>query len=131
MQLSWFGPSQKQRATQLLYCPSPLWGGDENGKKKAEKKVRIKGSLIEQQTKRTVTTIILIRRIYKANSSMHRAALTKQCPACSQAMTIFPLVSSPPHSKPSMTAHGMKYSVCLANLSRQSRLCHLLASSEI
>jgi len=35
-----------------------------------------KSSLTEQQRKQTVTTVILIGRIYKINSKMHRAALT-------------------------------------------------------
>jgi len=35
-----------------------------------------KGSITEQQTKQTATTTILIRRIYKTNSKMHRATLT-------------------------------------------------------
>jgi len=61
---------------RLLYCPSPFWGGGENGNKKAKLVVRDKGSLTEQQTKRTITTITLIRRIYKTNSIMHRATLT-------------------------------------------------------
>jgi len=39
-----------------------------------------KGSLTEQQTKRRVTTTILIRRIYKTNSEMNRATLTAHCP---------------------------------------------------
>jgi len=47
----------------LLYCPSPQWGGEENGKKKGKLVGRDKGSLKEQQTKRTVATIILIGRI--------------------------------------------------------------------
>jgi len=37
---------------------------------------RDKGSLTEQQTKGTVTTTILLRRIYKTNSEMDRATLT-------------------------------------------------------
>jgi len=40
-----------------------------------------KGSLTEHQTKGTVATTILIRRIYKTNSKMHRSALTPQCPS--------------------------------------------------
>jgi len=37
---------------------------------------RDKGSLTEQRTKQTVTTIILIERIYKTSNEMHRATLT-------------------------------------------------------
>jgi len=35
-----------------------------------------KGSSTEQKMKQTVTTTILIRRIYKTNSEMHRTTLT-------------------------------------------------------
>jgi len=51
-----------------------------------------KGSLTEQQTKGTGTTVILIKRIYKTNSKMHRATLTTQCLVHSQVATPF----SPP-----------------------------------
>jgi len=39
-----------------------------------------KGSLTEQQTKRTIKTTIQIRRTYKTNSEMYRAVLTACCP---------------------------------------------------
>ena len=58
-----------------LYRSSPHWGGEKNGKKKAKLVGRDKGSLTEQQTK-LIETTILIERIYKTNSGMHRAALT-------------------------------------------------------
>ena len=48
---------------------------------------RNKGSLTEQQTKGTVITTILIRRIYKTNGKMHKVALTAQCRVRSQAAT--------------------------------------------
>jgi len=41
---------------------------------------RDKGSLTEQQTKQTVTTTVLIRRIHNTNSETHRAALTAGAP---------------------------------------------------
>jgi len=78
--MSWFGPGQQQRATRSLYRPSPRWGGEENRKKKAKLIGRDKRSLTEQQTKQTVATTILIRKIYKTNSEMHRATLTAWCP---------------------------------------------------
>jgi len=53
------------RATWLLCCPSPHWSGEENRKKKAKVWVGIRAVLTEQQTKGTVTTTILIRRIHK------------------------------------------------------------------
>jgi len=49
-----------------------------------------KGSLPEQKTKQTVTAIIMIRRIYKTNSKMHRATLTAQCTTRFRAATHFP-----------------------------------------
>jgi len=77
----WLWPAIQGHAVALL--PLPHWGGEENGKKKAKLVGWDKGSLTEQQRKRTVTTIILIRRIYKTNSGMHRASLTARCPALS------------------------------------------------
>jgi len=73
--MPWFSPGRQQRATQLLCRPSPCWGGEQNGKKKAKLVGGDKGSLTEQQRKQTLTTIILIRRIYK-NQGKHRATLT-------------------------------------------------------
>jgi len=87
----------QQRVTQSLYHPSPCWGGEENGKKK-EKNIMgwDKGSFTEQQTKRTVTATILIRRTHETNSGMDRATLTVRHPTTSQAATNFnPLASSP------------------------------------
>jgi len=78
-----------------LCHPSPHWGGEENGKKKAKLVGWVKDSLTEQQRKKTVTTAILIRRIYETNSEIHRATFTARCPACSQAATHFPSPSSP------------------------------------
>ena len=45
-------------------APPPRWGAEENGKKKAKTGGDM-GSLTEQQTRGTVTTMILIRRIHK------------------------------------------------------------------
>jgi len=69
-------------ATKGPCCPSPPWGGEENGKKKAKLVGQDKGSLTEQQIKKTVTTTILVRRIHKTNSKMHTASPTTWCPAC-------------------------------------------------
>ena len=60
----------------VALSPSSHWDGKEKGKKKAKLVGRDKGSLTEQQMKQTVTTIILIRRIYKRRSEMDRATLT-------------------------------------------------------
>jgi len=88
-----------------------------------------KGSLTAQQTKRTVTTIILIRRIYKSNSEMHWSTLNVQCPTRSWAAIHFP-PRQLPHSEPSIKSHGIKYPVCLASSGQPSRQCPLLASCE-
>jgi len=80
---------------QSLYHPFSCWGGEENGKKKAELMGQNKGSLTEQQTKRTVTTTVLIRRIYQTNTKTHRAALTVRCPMHSSATINSPLAGSP------------------------------------
>jgi len=74
IRLSRFGPGQQQRTKQWLCCPSPHWGGEENGKKKTKFVVWDKDSLTEQQMKQTITI----------NSGMYRATLTAQCPALSQ-----------------------------------------------
>jgi len=61
--------------------PVPLWGGEENWEKKAKLMGRDKDSLTENR-KRTVTTMILLRRIYK-NKGIHRAALSHlPMPSC-------------------------------------------------
>jgi len=71
----------QQRATRSLCHLFPHWGAEENGKKKKAKLMgRDKGSLTEQQTKRRVTTIIPIRRIYKTKCEMHKVTRTTQCP---------------------------------------------------
>ena len=67
---------------------------------------RDKESLTEQQTKRTVTTI-LIRRIYKTNSEMHRATLTARCPVRSRAASAFPPRSSPTGTQHDGTWYGI------------------------
>jgi len=59
-----------------LCHPSPPLGFGGEWEEKGKKLVgRDKGRLTEQQTKGTVTTI-LIRRIYQTNGKMHRATLT-------------------------------------------------------
>jgi len=69
---------------------------------------RDKGSLTEQQTKGTGTTMIQKRGIYKTNQQ-NRPALSDQTTAVpSRATSEFPPQSSPP-PEPSMTAHGMEY----------------------
>jgi len=62
-----------------LYHSSPQWVGEANGKKKKAKLICWdKDSLKEQQRKQTVTTIILIRRMYKKTTNgIHRAILSQ------------------------------------------------------
>jgi len=63
------------------YIALPLTGvGRRMGRKRQKLVGQDKSSLTEQQTKGTVTTTILIRRICKTNGKIHKAALTTQCP---------------------------------------------------
>jgi len=89
----------QQRTTWSLYHPSPHWGGEENGKKKAKLVGRGKGSLAEQQTRQTVTTTILIRRIYKTNCKMHRSnsqhPMLRTLPSCDCRSPVSSLTRNP------------------------------------
>jgi len=60
---------------RLLCHPFPHSGGEENGKKKADLMDQDEDNLTEWQRKQTVTTTILVRRIYKTKG-MHRATLS-------------------------------------------------------
>jgi len=100
-----------KKAMQLPYRPSPHWGREKNGKKKANLVGQGKGNLTEQQAKGTVTTTIQIRRIHKTNSKRHRATLTMRCPACSRAMNAFPPASFPARTQHNSTWYGIPYSV--------------------
>ena len=107
--LVWPWPATKGHTVALFPLPPLGWGGEwkETGKKLVD---RDKGSLSEQQTKWTATTTILIIRIHKTNSEMHRATLNTRCPAHFQAATAL----SPgqlPHPEPSMMVHGIEYPV--------------------
>jgi len=84
-------PATKDHKVALSPVPPLAWGGE--WKEKCKKLVgQDKGILTEQQTKRTVRTTILRRRIYKINNEMHGASLTAPR---SQAATAFPPASSP------------------------------------
>ena len=89
-----FGPWLATKDHAVALSPLPSWSGEENGKKKAKLVVWDKGSLTEQLTKWTVTTITLIRKIYKTNSEMHRATLTAQRATHSRTINL-PPASSP------------------------------------
>jgi len=47
----------------------PWWDGEKNWKKKAKLVGWDKGSLIEQQRKRKITAITLMKKIYKAGNT--------------------------------------------------------------
>jgi len=88
----------------------PEWAGESEGKKKHKLVSQDKGSLTEQQRKRIVTTIMLIR--------------TGE----------YPEQLSPPGqlspSVPSMTAHGIRYPIFWASLGQPTWLCPLWASGD-
>jgi len=93
-------PAGIKESCGLSIIASPRWGGEENGKKKAKLMGRDKDSLTEQQRKWTVTTIILIRRIYNfSHHPMPRALMSSDSLPPGQL----------PHSKPSMMWQGIKY----------------------
>jgi len=66
---------------QSLYPSCPCWGGEENGKEKAKHLCQDKDSLTEKQRKQIVTTIILIRRIYKTNRILRATVSHHRCAA--------------------------------------------------
>jgi len=103
----WFGCSQQQKR----HAAAPLSAGVRRRIEKSRQKlvVQDKGSLTEQQTKATVTTMIQIRRVHNINRTTHRAALLDRTSAArSRAASEFPPPSSPP-PEPRMMAHGMEY----------------------
>ena len=65
----------------------------------------------------------------KKKSDMDRATLTVRCPVRSRSTINF-LSGQLPHSESSMTSHGIKYPICLANLGQPARLCLFPASGE-
>jgi len=70
-----------------------------------------KGSLTEQQTEGTGTTMIQIRRKHNTNRTTYRAVLLDRTGAASsRAASEFLPPSSPPPER-SMMAHGMEYPV--------------------
>jgi len=69
---------------------------------------RDKGSLTEQQTKGTATTMIQKRGMHKTNQQNRTAVLDRTAAVLSRAASEFPPPSSHP-LEPSMTAHGMEY----------------------
>ena len=110
---SWFSKRPRRQSLGIYFriCYSlaaaapPPAGVRRRTERKRQKLVgRDKGSLAEQQTKRTITTTTQIRWIHNTNSRTQRAALT------AWAARAFLLPSSP-QPEPSMMAHGMEYPV--------------------
>ena len=106
--LLWFGwaqPSTKDHVVTPSPLPSLGWGGELQ--KKGKLVGRDKGSLTERQRKRTATTTMLIRPIYK-NKGIHRATVS---PPSAQ-RTPKPWFTSPGqllHPAPSIMAHSSEY----------------------
>jgi len=75
---------------------NPIGVGRRMERKRQKLMVWDKGSLTAQQTKRTVTTVKLIRKIYKTNSKVHRTALNTRCLTRSWATINSPWPARPP-----------------------------------
>jgi len=97
-------------------CPSPRWGGEENGRNRQKLVGRDKGSLTEQQTKGTVKTTIQIRGIHK--TKRRNAESNSHCPMMSCVLNFCDqLPPRPaPQLEPSMAAHGMEYPVLFGQI---------------
>jgi len=67
---------------------------------------RDKGSLTEQQTKQTVTTTILIRKIYKINSENAQSNSHRLVPSALLSHDSLPS-SQLPHPEPNTMTHGI------------------------
>jgi len=121
-----FAVASNKRAMQPLCCPSPSWGGEEMERNRQKLVGWDKGSLTEQQTKRTGTTTIQIRRIHNTNCRIQRAALTAlaaelQMPSCRPA---------PPNQNPAWWHMVWNTLFCLARLGQPAQLCPFLDSDE-
>jgi len=103
-------------------APSPARVRRRMGRNRQKLVGRDKGSLTEQQTKGTGTTMIQIKRMHYTNRTTQTATLPdRTAAASSRATSEFPPPRSPPPES-SMIAHGMEYpalfgqvgSACLA-----------------
>ena len=98
-------------AARSLLPPAVGWEGQ------LEEKAKLEGwdkeSLTEQQMKRKVTTIILIKRIHKARNTQCDS-FTVPCPARFHAS--YPTLAAFPSYIVSMTSCGIEYPICLASL---------------
>ena len=118
--MSWFSPSWQQRPTRSLYCPSFCGGGEENQKKKIKLVGLDKDRLIEQRRKKTLTTTILIRIIYKTKWTQ-RATLSYHYMPGTQPSSGYPSPSIPTpgqlrHSELNVMSHSIEHPICLASL---------------
>ena len=104
-----FRSGQQQKDHVVTLSPLPHCGGEENGKKKAKLVGGNKDSLTEQQTKQTLTTITLIRRIYKTNPKCTEQLSPSEDP-CAPDLRLTS-ASQLPHSELSMTTHGIEYPI--------------------
>jgi len=103
----WLGCGQQQKRHMAASPPAGVRRRMERNRQKLVG--QDKGSLTEQQTKGTGTTMIQIRRKHNTNHTTQRTAFPDQTAAAlSRAASEFPPPSSPP-PEPSMTAHGMEY----------------------
>jgi len=113
--LFWFGCGRQQKRHAAAPPPAGVRRRRErNGQKPVG---RDKGSLTEQQTKGTGTTMIQIRRKHNTNRTTHRAALPNRTAAAARcrAESEFPPPRSPP-PEPSLTAHGMEHPALLGQV---------------
>ena len=95
--------------------PSPCRGAEDNGKKTGRKPVgRDKGSLTEQQTEGTVTTMIQIRRKYDPNSHNRPSLPDRTGAAHSPAASEFPLRHPLRHRNPAWRHMLWNTGLCLA-----------------
>jgi len=100
-------------------------------KRKRQKLVgRDKGSLTEQQTVGTVTTMIQVRRKYDTNSHNRPSLPDRTSATHSPAAREFPPPCPPP--EPSMTSHSMEYPALFGQVGSAPtpRLCPFLESGE-
>jgi len=108
----WFGCGWQQKRHAATPPPAGVWRRMERNRQKPVG--RDKGSLTEQQTKGTVTTMIQMRRKHNTNRTTHRAALLdRTAAASSRATSEFPPPRSPlpPGTQHDGTWYGIPGSV--------------------
>ena len=126
--VSWFGPGWQQRTRQFPFHPSPQWGGEENGKKKAKLLDQDKYSLTEWQRKKTVMTIIPLRRISKTREYTGQLSRLMLSVLLSNGYPPGPWPTLPLSTQHDVTWYRIP---CLfGQFGSAVRLCRLLASCE-